>query len=175
MRNFMLVAAMTLLACGSGPTAHVFATTPTKSCCHPPVINSSTASRRASSTEVQQLLMKSFTTTLHMRSNSNKEQEDETILQMQRHENEEGERIRRKSWLCVQCCIQSTYQSLHMIDTEEIFQTEDITWSHALDLRIKERSKEAEDNLKFLEILGVPCEELVSLDPANFPSILPHL
>mmetsp|Transcript_30029 Transcript_30029/g.44242 ORF Transcript_30029/g.44242 Transcript_30029/m.44242 type:complete len:516 (+) Transcript_30029:179-1726(+) len=42
-------------------------------------------------------------------------------------------------------------------------------------LRIEERSKEAEDNLKFLEILAAPCEELVSLDPANLPSILPHL
>eukprot|EP00957_Ditylum_brightwellii_P199132 15179218-Ditylum_brightwellii.AAC.1 len=62
-----------------------------------------------------------------------------------------------------------------MSDTEEIIQTEDIMWSRALDLRIKERSKEAEDNLKFLKILGVPCEEVVSLDPANLPSILPHL
>eukprot|EP00957_Ditylum_brightwellii_P192992 14694596-Ditylum_brightwellii.AAC.1 len=62
-----------------------------------------------------------------------------------------------------------------MSDTEESIQLDDIMWPHALDLRIKERSKEAEDNLTFLEILRAPCEELVLLGPANFPSILPHL
>eukprot|EP00957_Ditylum_brightwellii_P010507 796299-Ditylum_brightwellii.AAC.1 len=136
MRNFMLVAATILLACGSGPSAHAFTTTPTKSCCHPPFIypsTVSTAARRASPTEVQQLLMESFTTALRMSSSSSKEQEDETILQMQRRENEEGERIRRESRFRVRRRIRSAFRSLRMSDTEESVQTEDITWSRALD------------------------------------------
>eukprot|EP00957_Ditylum_brightwellii_P157612 11996170-Ditylum_brightwellii.AAC.1 len=62
-----------------------------------------------------------------------------------------------------------------MSDTEESVQTDDITWSHAFDLRIKERSKEAENNLTFLEVLGAPREELVLSDSANFPYKIIHM
>ena len=44
-----------------------------------------------------------------------------------------------------------------------------------LSKRIKEGSEEAENNLKFLELITEPCQKLAEAGPANIPTILPEL
>ncbi|GMH50243.1 hypothetical protein TrRE_jg3287 [Triparma retinervis] len=44
-----------------------------------------------------------------------------------------------------------------------------------LSQRIKEGSIEAEDNLKFLELITEPCQKLAAAEPKQIPSILPSL
>ena len=72
-------------------------------------------------------------------------------------------------------------EQLHRADVKRVVAVLEIAKSsylgpfETLSLRIKEGSLEAENNLKFLELITEPCKALAEAEPKNIPAILPSL